>query len=161
MFNKFLTQQGFIDFIVPLAIADEAVSQVPAEVTVGQAIQESAWGKSALSVSANNYFGIKANKDWKGETVPMRGFEIINGKKVTEMMNWRKYNDVSDSVRDHSNFLKKDRYKSAFKTSNWQDFLQEIHQNGYATDPHYVADIVHIVTKYGIDKQCEELRHAK
>ncbi len=156
-----INKQAFIDMILPAAIEDEKLTGVPAEVTVGQAIQESGWGKSALSVSANNFFGIKANKDWKGETVPMRGWEVINGKKVTEMMNWRKYNDVLDSIRDHSNFLKKPRYQAAFKTDNWQDFLQEIHQSGYATDPHYVTDIIHIVAKYGIDKQCEELRNGK
>lgn len=39
--------EKFLDMIVPAAVADEAWSKVPAEVTVGQAILESAWKQSA------------------------------------------------------------------------------------------------------------------
>lgn len=153
-------QSDFIHMLLPLAIEDEKISKVPAEVTIGQAIQESAWGDSTLAKHDNNLFGIKAGAGWYGLTTIKRGFEIIKGRKVHEQMKWRKYPNIYSSIQDHGHFLQQNRYKPAFQTKSWLQFLTEIWKAGYATDPDYVMDIRNIIVKYEIDKQCEELRNA-
>ncbi len=151
-------QSDFLNLIIPLALEDEKTSKVPAEVTIGQAITESAWGKSLLSIKGNNLFGIKASKGWTGEVIHMTGFEYIKGRKVYEQMNWRKYPSLLASIQDHGRFLQASRYKAAFSTTNWLDFLKEVKKGGYATDPDYVTNIHSIINRYQIHKTCEELR---
>ena len=54
-------QQAFLNKIIPLAIADTKKTKVLASLTIAQAILESAWGLSGLTVRSNNLFGIKGN----------------------------------------------------------------------------------------------------
>lgn len=139
--------EKFLDMIVPAAVADEAWSKVPAEVTVGQAILESAWGNSQLASLANNLFGIKSSSDWAGDTIQMYGKEFIQGKWYNSVLiKWRKYDNHLASVNDHSTFLHRPRYARAFKGGNtWKEFLTEIWKGGYATDPNYVKHVIRVV----------------
>ncbi len=52
-------QQAFIDQVAPGAIAAQRSYGVPAAVTIAQAIEESGWGQSTLTVQDHNLFGIK------------------------------------------------------------------------------------------------------
>lgn len=152
--------QDFLDKIIPAAVEDEKTSGVPAEVTVGQAILESGWGQSQLATMANNLFGIKSSSDWDGETVKMYGKEYIGGKWYThELIKWRKYDNMLDSVRDHSKFLHKYRYSGAFKVGNsWQAFLLVIKKAGYATDPKYVPSVIRVLQSGTILEQIQHQR---
>lgn len=151
-------KEDFLNKIVPLAVNDSLTSHVPPEVTVGQAIQESGWGTSKLAVAANNYFGIKADRRWGGDTYNLPGWEMIEGKILKEMMTWRKYRSIKDSIEDHSRFLKQTRYLKAYKTSTWKEFLVAIKEAGYATDPNYVSAISSIILTYGISQRCKQYR---
>lgn len=53
-------QKAFIERVGALAAADMQKSGVLASLTIAQAILESGWGKSGLTVKANALFGIKA-----------------------------------------------------------------------------------------------------
>ena len=69
-------QRAFLDKIGPMAAADMQKTGILASLTVAQAILESGWGKSGLTVKANNRFGIKGTyngasvscntKEWNG-----------------------------------------------------------------------------------------------
>ena len=52
-------QKAFIERVGALAAADMKKSGVLASLTIAQAILESGWGKSGLTVKANALFGIK------------------------------------------------------------------------------------------------------
>ena len=69
-------QQAFLQKIIPLAIADMKKTKVLASLTIAQAILESAWGLSGLTLKSNNLFGIKGNG------IMSQTFEYINGKRV-------------------------------------------------------------------------------
>ena len=51
----------------PDTAADMQKSGVLASLTIAQAILESGWGKSGLTVKGNALFGIKAGKSWSGK----------------------------------------------------------------------------------------------
>ena len=53
-------QKKFIERVGALATADMQKSGVLASLTIAQAILESGWGKSGLTVKGNALFGIKA-----------------------------------------------------------------------------------------------------
>lgn len=100
----------FINDIKEVAIDNYKKYNILPSITIAQAILESNWGKSRLSSDFNNYFGIKADASWKGESVSLETNEFyddtINDK-------FRKYENKYDSIRDHGKFLHENkRYKN-------------------------------------------------
>ena len=88
--------------------------RIPASITLAQAILESNAGKSTLATNANNHFGIKCHVDWKGPSV------YHDDDRKNEC--FRKYNNATESFRDHSIFLsERNRYA----------FLFELRKNDY------------------------------
>ena len=71
-------QEKFIDLIKGAAIETQNRHKIFASVTIAQAILESGWGTSTLAQQYNNLFGIKALRDWTGETVNLDTKEYIN-----------------------------------------------------------------------------------
>ena len=61
-------KQFFIDTYASLAITEMGFSEIPASITLAQAILESGWGRGTVAEGANNYFCIKCNNGWEGET---------------------------------------------------------------------------------------------
>lgn len=59
-------QKKFIERVGALAAADMQKSGVLASLTIAQAILESGWGKSGLTVKGNALFGIKAGTSGPG-----------------------------------------------------------------------------------------------
>ena len=138
----------FIASLVSGAKATQKLYGVPASVTIAQAILESGWGKSGLTKKANNLFGIKADKSWKGEVCIMPTTEYFHGKKMTVNAPFRKYPTLADSLFDHGYFLKRNpRYKPAFKCANGPDFANKIAACNYATDPSY-GDLLVVIIKH-------------
>lgn len=141
----------FIQTCVGPSQATETEFSVPASVTIAQAILESGWGKSHMG-DANNYFGIKA----KGPTsfgpiavgaVQLPTREVINGKSVMVNAWFRAYASMTDSFRDHGDFLRRNsRYQGAFQHSDDADeFARKVAQAGYATDPNYANALINIM----------------
>lgn len=102
-------------------------------ITISQAILESGWGKSDLSIKANNLFGIKADNSWKGKKIKMNTSEYYN-KKITD--NFRAYSSTEESIKDYGEFLKNNkRYKESgvFKASQYLEQANAIEKSGYST----------------------------
>src|SRR5438309_1420405 len=65
-------------------------------------------GKGLAVRKANNYFGIKADKSWKGRKIALSTPK--DGKPVSL---FRVYSAALDSMKDHTDFLlRNSRYKS-------------------------------------------------
>lgn len=147
-------QRAFILKLVPIAQDNYNDYGIFPSVTIAQAIHESAWGKSDLSVKANNLFGVKADSSWKGQTIDMLTQEHINGSNITVMAKWRKYESFEDSVKDHGKFLKENpRYEQSgvFKAKDYKEQAYAIRMAGYATDPQYASLICNIIESYSLN----------
>ena len=147
-------QRAFILKLVPIAQDNYNDYGIFPSVTIAQAIHESAWGKSDLSVKANNLFGVKADSSWKGQTIDMPTQEHINGSNITVMAKWRKYDSFEDSVKDHGKFLKENpRYEQSgvFKAKDYKEQAYAIRMAGYATDPQYASLICNIIESYSLN----------
>ena len=102
-------------------------------ITISQAILESSWGKSDLSVKANNLFGIKADSSWKGKSVTMTTSEYYND---VIKGNFRSYENKTDSLDDYGTFiLSNKRYKEngVFNASQYIEQAKSIENAGYST----------------------------
>lgn len=152
LLRSHMDQTEFKHYIIDAAVKDEKVSGVYAEVTVGQAIQESAWGQSQLAILANNLFGIKANDSWTGNTTEMWTHEYIHGQIIEVKAEFRRYRDFGESIADHSKFLKDNpRYVHALTPNNWESSIQMIQLAGYATDPNYAKQIIALIRRGDAD----------
>ena len=97
--------------------AAEAMEQmrrygIPASITLAQGIIESAEGKSMLSRTANNHFGVKG--EFNGQ------FVRADDDKPNEK--FKKYDNVGQSYEDHSKVLMADRYQKYTRNLSADDY---------------------------------------
>jgi flagellum-specific peptidoglycan hydrolase FlgJ len=131
------------------------------QVLFAQAILESSgkdnkgkWGvgQSQLAKKYNNYFGIKASRQWKGPVVNMKTQEYYGNATQPTTINdfFRVYNSFEDSATDYIRFLKTNpRYTNAgvFTAKTPQEQIEAIKRAGYATAPNYVELVMGIINK--------------
>ena len=99
-------QKKFIERVGALAAADMQKSGVLASMTIAQAILESGWGKSGLTVKGNALFGIKAGTSWTGAVYSGKTQECYDGETFTTVTGlFRAYGSWAESVADHSDLL--------------------------------------------------------
>lgn len=139
------------------AQASQREFKVPASVTLAQAILESGWGKSKLSMNDRNYFGMKCFGNPGTIATSCHDYLTQECSAVT-MTCWnivdsfRVYNSPTDSFRDHGRQLATlSRYAAAFNyPNNPNQFAAEVHRAGYATDPLYTQKLVDIMTRLNL-----------
>jgi len=105
-------------------------------------------GGSKLSQEANNFFGIKAEKNYKGKRYNIAtGENKPSGEYYIIKDDFRKYDSVEDSLKDYINFLQTNpRYTKGgvFKAKNVKEQAEALKKSGYATAPDY-ANVVNSV----------------
>ena len=137
-----------------------------------QAILETGYNRSILSKKANNLFGIKAYKSWKGPVYPIKTREFyaekvndidengnVHNGWETVVANFRLYNSWKDCLDDYASIIERlSWYQDA--EDNCKDpikFLEGIlprylkggrKEPGWATDPNYREKILAIAAKY-------------
>lgn len=143
--------QNFIQSVAPGAVAGWNKYQVLPSITVAQAILESGWGQSSLSTNAHNLFGIKGS--YNGHSVTMRTREVYGGRSVYINDNFRAYDNNSESVEDHGNFLYSNRrYHNLLGDTNYVSVARKLRQDGYATDPNYANSLIKLVQTYNLNQ---------
>lgn len=127
------SKQDFIQELYPQAAEIYDKYGVLPSISISQAILESGWGKSELSVKSNNLFGIKADPSWKGKKIKMNTSEYYN-KKI--MDDFRVYDSTEDSMKDYGEFLNNNkRYKQSgvFEATQYLKQAKAIENAGYST----------------------------
>lgn len=120
---------------------------IPASITLGQALLESGAGTGPLSVQANNHFGIKCHKEWTGPSIRYTDDE--------ENECFRKYDDPSQSFKDHSYFLtSRPRYAELFEfqKDDYKSWAYGLKAAGYATDAKYPDKLIGLIEKYQLNR---------
>ena len=121
--------QQYLDYIErykEMAVDQMVRYKIPASITLAQGLLESGAGTSTLARKANNHFGIKCGKAWKGPYV-LQDDDARNER-------FRKYRSVEESYEDHSRFLQQARYSSLFKLSmkDYKGWAKGLKRCGYA-----------------------------
>lgn len=129
----------------------EKMIGVPTSITLAQIQLESSGkysgGLSYLGSKYNNLFGVKANGATTNK-VNLPTTEYSNGKQITQNAYFKTYNSQYDSIIDHANLLKNDRYVNAFKNAkSVEDYANGLVNAGYATDPNYAKQLLNIIEK--------------
>ena len=137
----------YIEKYHSIAILEMKKYKIPASITIAQGLLESGMGLGRLAVKANNHFGIKCHKKWKGKKI------YHDDDKKQEC--FRKYKNPSESYRDHSLFLvNRERYSFLFnlKTKNYKGWAKGLKKAGYATDPKYPEKLISLIERFNLDK---------
>jgi hypothetical protein len=140
------TTLSYIDRFKNTSIEEMNRYGIPASITLAQAILESGTGKSDLAKYANNHFGIKCTKDWKG-----KGYYKDDDAKDEC---FRVYNNPEESFKDHSQFLKRKRYASLFELdkNDYEGWAKGLKDAGYATNPRYPQLLIGLIEKYNLNQ---------
>ncbi|WP_126453754.1 flagellar assembly peptidoglycan hydrolase FlgJ [Sulfuriflexus mobilis] len=145
--KAFDSPDAFVAAIWPHAEKAAQALGIPTETLVSQAALETGWGKYMMSHAdgrpSYNLFGIKADQRWGGEQVSVQTTEYRDGVVQKERANFRAYSSLGEGFADYVDFLKgSSRYSEALKSQgSARDFLVNLQQAGYATDPAYANKI--------------------
>lgn len=103
-------------------------------------------GQGVTMLQANNGFGIKADKSWKGAK---KAFNTPkDGKPVSY---FRVYASPIDSIKDHTTFmLKNKRYAKALAARTPEQQIDELAKAGYSESPSYATALKKIVSAYNL-----------
>lgn len=135
--------RNYIDTYRDIAIAEMQRTGVPASIKLAQGIHETTAGTSDLVRKSNNHFGIKCKSNWTGESV--------SHTDDAPHECFRKYDEPSQSYKDHSDFLKgSSRYASLFNLDplDYEGWAYGLKKAGYATNPKYPQIIIKLIETY-------------
>ncbi len=115
--------------------------KIPPLAIIAQAALESGNGASKLTTEAYNFFGIKADSNWKGPIWTGGTSEEYNGQRVNITAAFRKYANAEEGFRGYGEFIHDNpRYKQALKYPNDPvKYITEIKKAGYATAGNYIS----------------------
>ena len=146
---------NFINKNKRASIIEGVRNNIPPSITLAQAILESGWGESGLSLNANNYFGIKADSSWKGAIYNADTHEYYNGLLTYTSDDFRAYKNPLESFKDHSKFLKENkRYSNLFNLDflDYKGWAYGLKSSGYATSPTYAEKLINLIEQYNLNK---------
>ncbi|WP_348798415.1 glucosaminidase domain-containing protein [Flavobacterium adhaerens] len=137
--------KGYIAQYNQVAMGNMNTYGIPASIILAQGILESGAGQSDLAKNANNHFGIKCHNDWTGDKV------YKDDDSANEC--FRKYDQVSESYRDHAMVLTgKKRYANLFTLAkgDYKAWAKGLREAGYATDPRYPEKLIGYIETYNL-----------
>jgi len=143
---------SYIDSFKDVAKLNMKQYGIPASIILAQGILESGAGNGRLCKEANNHFGIKCHKEWNGPS-------ITHDDDAAQEC-FRKYEDPSESYRDHSLFLtSRSRYNKLFELDkgDFKGWAKGLKAAGYATDPKYPSKLIGIIERYQLHKYDNEV----
>ncbi|MDO6460405.1 flagellar assembly peptidoglycan hydrolase FlgJ [Granulosicoccaceae sp. 1_MG-2023] len=150
--QQWQTRQDFVDSLMPAAeLAAKRIGTEP-EAVLAIAALETGWGKHVLKSSdgssSNNLFGIKATDEDMPSASGLTQ-EFRDGQMNKEMASFRAYSTPSASVSDFAEFIRNNpRYTDALgAASDGEQFIQQIHKAGYATDPEYAQKVTRVMSQ--------------
>jgi len=129
------------------AVVEMEKYNIPASITLAQGLLESGSGAGRLAKEANNHFGIKCHKSWRGDVL------YHDDDELQEC--FRKYRHPKYSYRDHSLFLsERQRYMFLFnlERSDYKGWAKGLKKAGYATDPKYPVKLISLIERYDLTK---------
>lgn len=149
--SRFESPEAFVEGLMPLAEQVAGEIGVDPKVLLAQAALETGWGKHLVprpdGGSSFNLFNIKADTRWQGERASALTLEFREGVAQRERAAFRAYGSFEESFRDYIEFLKESpRYQQALEQAeNPREYLRQLQQAGYATDPEYAQKVSNIL----------------
>lgn len=163
-----MTKQELLNKYYPSAVAATAGSGIFPETLITQLIEESGYNLSSLATIYNNFFGIKATPNWRGQVVSKTTTEynasnvpytvygsgilysnynnaIYNGEDKNSL--FRVYSSSIDGFKGYVSFLQNNHIYAAagvFNAATPQDQFKAIQKAGYASSSSYYQELLNV-----------------
>ena len=146
--------EKFIEYIAPMMVSEARKRGYNiVSTSIAQAIVESAANTSTLSKVYHNFFGMKAQKGYKGEYVRMRTKEEYQeGHLVTIYANFRKYPNDQSGIEGYYTFLEYKRYANLKHAKDYKQFAEYLRSDGWATSFTYRDNLIEKVERYNLTR---------
>ena len=154
--------QAFVEELYPYAQQAGRALGVDPKALLAQAALETGWGRSVIKnpdgSSSFNLFNIKADKSWQGRQARVSTLEYEQGAMQKVNAGFRSYNSYQESFDDYVDFIRDNpRYAEALKNNaSPRQYLRELQQAGYATDPRYADKVMGIYQSETFDTVAPE-----
>lgn len=142
--------RDFVARVLPDARAAAQETGIPVGFLIAHAALETGWGRSeprhADGSASHNLFGIKAGRNWNGDSVDASTTEYIQGVPQRRTERFRAYGSYAESFRDYANLLTTNpRYAGVVGAQDAGQFARGLQSAGYATDPAYAAKLERVI----------------
>lgn len=153
-----MTNNEFILYVGNIAKSDWVKRKIMLpSVVIAQAILESGWGKSELSVNAKALFGIKKN-GWTGRVYIKSATEQRpDGSYYTvDNTEWRAYDSWEQSIIDHNTYIATRtvggalRYERIIGNTDYEAVCELLRTCGYATSLSYPEKLIRLIEQYNL-----------
>ncbi|MEM1261519.1 MAG: glucosaminidase domain-containing protein [Pseudomonadota bacterium] len=154
----------FVRGLWPYAKRAAAALGVSTTAVVSQAALETGWGVQKMhgdnGADAHNYFGIKADSRWQGDTVTRNTLEYRDGVAVREHARFRAYPTPGAAFDDYVEFVGNNPRYAAVKNAGDDigRFANALSEAGYATDPAYSAKLRAVASSETMQHAIEHLK---
>ena len=140
----------FVNRVWPHAVEAANSIGVPPQFLIAQSALETGWGKSEIRRAdgspSYNLFGIKAGRNWQGETVEVTTTEYVNGEPQQMREKFRVYDSYAESFNDYASLIRNNaRFSGVLGQQDGTQFARSLQQSGYATDPMYADKLSRII----------------
>lgn len=142
-------QQKFvIDMYKKCKRIGEAYNNLCPIAVTAQGCIESNYGRSTLSYTYHNYFGLKCGKYWKGKRVQFKTKEeYVQGILTPIYAEFRAYDTFEEGVKGYYEFVDTKRYANLKGVTNPTVYIKNIKEDGYATSYSYVSNVLSVVNQ--------------
>ncbi|WP_419570977.1 flagellar assembly peptidoglycan hydrolase FlgJ [Rheinheimera sp.] len=153
----------FIRSLLPAARTAASSLGLDPLALIAQAALETGWGKRMIKTASGensfNLFGIKASRNWQGDTAVVDTLEYRQGVARKEQAKFRAYNSAEQSLQDYTDFIGNSlRYQQAVAAAaEPAAYFSELQAAGYATDPNYAQKIMSVFKSSAFEQVRAEL----
>lgn len=133
----------YIDQYKNVALQQMIETNIPASIILAQGIIESSVGTNTLAKQANNHFGIKCTKSWKGEAL----FKL----KDNEDFCYKVYNSPAESYIEHTTLIVNDpKFENLFfiESTNYKRWAKGLEALNYSSSPGYANQLIQTIELY-------------
>ncbi len=132
----------FVSHVMDVAADAARRLGVDPELLVAQSALETGWGRSVPKHPDGrptfNFFGIKADANWRGPRVARNTLEFVAGIPEQRRAQFRAYSTPEEGFRDYAQLVQNSpRYSGAVGAKDSEAYARELANGGYATDPDY------------------------
>lgn len=121
--------------------------------TTAQAILESGWGESELSALYYNFFGMRADSFYNGESVTLRTGEEIDGVLIKMDGDFRVYHSFEEGIEGYYQFITGyEHYSNLIWEKDYRTACYKIKEDGWATASNYSECLIDIIESYDLTR---------
>ncbi len=145
--------KDYINKYKNVAIQQMVATDIPASITLAQAILHTSVGTNVLATQANNHFSLACTDNWEGETL----YRFKNNSPAC----YKVFNSPAESFLEHTTALANNsQYENLFYIDvlNYKRWSRGLEALGYSTAPKYADQLIQIIELYELyelDKEKE------